>query len=139
LARAIADARQHAIADGVRPLPGVILRALQGYFPDTLLRKCRFAVSPAGPLKLPAWRLSYGHATAVTLIDVVIFAADRAAQTDLKLWAQALTHVMQYQRWGAEEFARRYVNDRAAIDYEAAANAVRCMSWLRDKDAVART
>ncbi|HQT79211.1 MAG TPA: hypothetical protein PLD10_19345 [Rhodopila sp.] len=139
LAKLIGDGRQHAIADGVRPVPGAICRAMQGYFPDALLRKCRFSVGEAGPLKLPAFRLSYGSAAFITLGDVVIFGTDRAAQTDLKLWAQALTYVMQYQRWGLEDFASRYVRDRAAIEQEAAANATRFLAWSREQASLART
>ncbi|HEX2943596.1 MAG TPA: hypothetical protein VHO91_21250 [Rhodopila sp.] len=138
LAKLIGDRRQHVIAEGVRPVPGTICRAMQGYFPDALLRKCRFSVGEAGPLKLPAFRLSYGSAVLVALGDVVIFGSDHAAHTDLKLWAQALTHVMQYQRWGLDEYASRFVRDRGAIEKEAAANALRFLAWSRDRAALAR-
>ena len=137
LAGLIAEARQQAIADGVRPIPGTASRALLGYFPEALLRKCRFAVGEAQPLKLSSVRLSYGDPSAITLGDVVVFRSDRAAQTDLQAWAHALTHVMQYQRWGLEDFAQRYVRDSAALEQEAAGNAARFMAWSRDKDAMA--
>ena len=45
----------------------------------------------------------------MTLGDVVLFKTEQMAETDLKVWAHELTHVMQYQRWGIEGFAERYV------------------------------
>jgi hypothetical protein len=42
-----------------------------------------------------------------------------------------MTHVMQYQRWGIEGFASRYVRDREAVEQEAVANANRFVAWQR--------
>jgi hypothetical protein len=36
---------------------------------------------------------------------------------------------MQYQRWGVEGFAERYVRDSAAVEQEAIDNANRFASW----------
>ncbi len=66
---------------------------------------------------------------AVTLGDVVLFKSERLAQLDLKLWAHALTHVMQYQRWGLDQFADHYVRDGAMVEQEAIDNADRFMMW----------
>ena len=126
----IDDARRQAIAGGVRPVPAGIYRALLGYFPAELLRKCRFAAGTSHPLTLPALGLSYGDATAIALGDVVSFKNDRLAETDLKLWAHQLTHVMQYQRWGIAGFAEHYVRDSAAMEREAVDNANRFVAWL---------
>ena len=126
----IDDARQQAIADGVRPVPPGIYRALLGYFPAALLRKCRFATGTSRALTLPALAFSYGDATAVTVGDVVLFRNERIAETDLKLWAHELTHVMQYQRWGTQGFAEHYVRDSAAVEQEAIDNADRFAAWL---------
>ena len=54
LAELIDESRQHAIADGVRPLPSGIYRSLLGYFPATLLQNTRFADGCIRPLSLPA-------------------------------------------------------------------------------------
>jgi hypothetical protein len=129
LTRLIEAARQQAIADGVRPLPAAVVRSLLGYFPATLLQKTRFASGNAEPLSLPGLAFSYGDAIAVTLGDVVLFRAERRAQTDLKVWAHELTHVMQYQRWGIDGFAERYARDSAAVEQEAIDNANRFMAW----------
>jgi hypothetical protein len=125
----IDSARQQAIADGVHPIPPAIYRALLGYFPATLLQRCRFATGSSRALTLPALAFSYGDATAITLGDVVLFKSDRVAATDLKTWAHELTHVMQYQRWGIEGFAEHYVRDSAAVEQEAIDNANRFVGW----------
>ncbi|MDR3532031.1 MAG: DUF4157 domain-containing protein [Rhodopila sp.] len=130
LSRLIVGARQQAIADGVRPIPTTVYRSLLGYFPAALLQKCRFATGSTRALTLPALAFSYGDATAITLGDVVIFKNERVAQTDLKVWAHELTHVMQYQRWGMDGFAERYVRDAAAVEQEAIDNSERFAAWL---------
>lgn len=129
LGELIYGARQQAIADGVRPIPSPVYRALLGYFPSTLLQRCRFASGSSRPLTLPALTFSYGDATAVTLGDVILFKSERLADTDLKVWAHELTHVMQYQRWGIDGFADRYVRDSTAVEQEATDNANRFMAW----------
>ena len=135
----IGDVRQQAIAGGVRPVPSVVSRALLGYFPEGLIRKCRYISGDVGPLKLPSFRVSYGTGGGLTLIDTVIFRSDRAAQGDLKEWALVLTHVMQFQRWGVEEFARRWIDNRAAVEQEASVNAARFIAWSHDKEVMARS
>jgi hypothetical protein len=67
----------------------------------------------------------------MTLGEVVVFKDDRLAQGDLGLWAHELTHVMQYQRWGIDGFASRYVTDSAGLEREARANAERFLTWQR--------
>jgi hypothetical protein len=131
LAELIHGARQQAIADGVRPLPAAVYRALLGYFPADLLQKCRFAAGSSRPLTLPALAFSYGDATAITLGDVVLFKTEQVADSDLKVWAHELTHVMQYQRWGIEGFADRYVRDSTAVEQEAIDNANRFAAWVK--------
>ena len=130
LADVIDTARQQAIADGVRPLPPGVYRALLGYFPAALLQRARYAVGGTGRLSLPMLAFSYGDALAMTLGDVILFKTARAAETDLKLWAHELTHVMQYQRWGTDGFADRYVRDSASVEREAIDNANRFAAWL---------
>jgi Domain of unknown function (DUF4157) len=130
LAALIDGARRQAIADGVRPIPPAVYRALLGYFPAALLQKCRFAVGNARALTLPGLAFSYGDATAMTLGDVVLFKNSRVAESGPKIWAHELTHVMQYQRWGIDGFADRYVRDSAAVEQEAIDNADRFAAWL---------
>ena len=125
----IDGARQQAIADGVRPIPATTYRALLGYFPADLLQRCRFATGSSQALTLPALAFSFGDATSITLGEVILFKSERVAETDLKVWAHELTHVMQYQRWGVDGFAERYVRDSGAVEQEAMDNANRFAAW----------
>lgn len=129
LASLLEAARAQAIADGVRPIPASVYRGLLGYFPPIVLQHVRFATGHSEGLNLPALAFTYGDATAMTLADVILFRDERAAQTDLKLWAHELTHVMQYQRWGIDGFAAHYVQDSAAVEQEAYGNADRFVIW----------
>jgi hypothetical protein len=128
LAHLIETAREQAIADGVQPVPATVSRGLLGYFPRALLEKTRFG-GGASRLVLPSLSLEYGDADAIALGDVILFRNERAARTDLSIWAHQLTHVMQYQRWGLDGFASRYVNDTEAVEQEASANALRFSRW----------
>jgi hypothetical protein len=129
LASLIDAARRRAIADGVLPLPPGIYRSLLGFFPADLLQKVRFGIGGAEPLDLPSLTFSYGDAVAMTLGEIVLFKSEQQAKTDSKVWAHELTHVMQYQRWGIEGFAARYVRDSAAVEREAIDNANRFVAW----------
>ena len=132
-ARALTDliesARSQAIADGVRAMPSGVYRGLLGYFPDGVLRHVRYAVGQAKGIVLPSLAFNYGDAAAITLGDVVLFKDSLKAQTDLKLWAHELTHVLQYQRWGVAGFAEHYVRDRSDVEQEAYDNADRFAAW----------
>jgi hypothetical protein len=130
LAARIDSARRQAIADGVRPVPPLVYRALLGYFAATLLQKCRFAVGNAPALTVPGLSSCDGDMAAITLGDVVLFKDSRTAAVDLKLWAHELTHVLQYQRWGVEGFAEHCLHDRDAVEREAVDNANRFAAWL---------
>jgi hypothetical protein len=129
LAELIQSAREVAIANGVRPIPPQIHRALLGYFPEAMLRKVRYASGHADAITVPGLAMTYGHIDAVTLVDVILFRDDDAARSDAKLWAHELTHVMQYERWGVEEFATRYLQDSEAVEQEARHNADRFVAW----------
>ena len=129
LATLIHAARESAIANGVRPIPPRMHSALLGYFPDTILRKVRYASGHADAITIPGLAMHYGHIDAVTLADVILFREDCTAQNDAKLWAHELTHVMQYERWGIENFAARYLQDYDAVEREARDNADRYVRW----------
>ena len=132
LGRLIEGARERTIADGVRPIPPGVQRALLGFFPSMLLQRTRYAIAAgSGALSLPTLAFSYGDADAITLVDVVLFRNEHLAQTALTLWAHELTHVVQYQRWGTDGFASRYVRDREGVEQEARDNAARFQAWRK--------
>ena len=129
LTRMIETTREQTIANGVKPIPPAIYRGLLGYFPAALLQRVRYASGQAGGIALPAIAFTYGDVAAMALGEVIVFRDERVAQSDLKLWAHELTHVLQYQRWGTEGFASRYVADRTGVEREAYANAERFVAW----------
>jgi hypothetical protein len=129
LANLIQAGREASIANGVKPVPQLIHRALLGFFPDAMLRKVRYASGHADMISIPGLALTYGHIDAVTLGDVILFRDDHAAVTDAKLWAHELTHVMQYERWGIDGFATRYLADYESVEREARDNADRYVHW----------
>lgn len=122
-------ARRQAIADGVSAMPPAMYRALLGFFPADLLARVRYAVGALEPLTLPSLAFTYGDAIAMTLGEVVLFKSAHDAHVDASVWAHELTHVMQYQRWGIDGFAERYVRDSAAVEQEAIDNAKRFVAW----------
>jgi hypothetical protein len=124
LSAAIDAVRQRAIAQGVRPVPPGLYRALLGFYPSALLQKARYAIGNTGSLP-------YGDALAVTAGDVILFKNERLALADGRLWARELTHIVQYQRWGIEGFSRRWFQDGAAVEQEANDNAARFAAWSR--------
>ena len=129
LAALIESARRQAIADGVSAIPPAIYRALLGFFPADLLNRVRYAVGGAEPLTLPSLAFTYGDAVAMTLGEVVLFKSAKDAANDARVWAHELTHVMQYQRWGIDGFADRYVRDSAAVEKEAVDAEKRFAAW----------
>ena len=129
LAQLITASRQQVLGAGTTPMPVRIMQGLSGYFPPELLRAVRYRSGGRTELSLSGLAFQYGDAVAVTLIDVVMFRDEAAAQQDLKLWAHELTHVMQYRRLGVDGFAARYVADSGAVEREAYANADRFVAW----------
>ena len=132
LATLIQAGRDAAIAAGVKPVPAPIERALLGYFPDGILRRIRYVSGQADAIAIPGMAMGYGDIDAIALGDTILFRDDKTAQADAKLWAHELTHIMQYERWGIEGFARRYIEDFAAIEKEARDNADRFARWKQE-------
>ena len=125
LAQWIDASREQALQNGAQPMPPQIYRALRDWFPPSLLAGVRYSLAPTAQFSLPSLAFQYGDAAALTLGNVILFRNAQAAQSDTKLWAHELTHVTQYQRWGLQGFAARYVRDSNAVEHEAYANADR--------------
>ena len=117
LAVAIQQARDEAIKGGVQPIPPAMRKQLATVFPIELLDRVRYYVGKEGSLAMSAFQ--YGHVQAVTLIDTIVFRNEADALSSDVLWAHELTHVRQYDRWGLDEFARRYAGDHKAVEAEA--------------------
>jgi hypothetical protein len=117
-----------AALDGARPIPPAIRARLTGYIDEAVMDAARFRVGEVGPLNLATIALGYGDATAVTLVDVIVFQTEQGAQ-DTALWAHELTHVGQFRSWGVAGFARRYVADPQAVEVPAYAAQSGYAAW----------
>jgi hypothetical protein len=117
LAGAIQQSRDETVKAGVQPIPPAMRKQLATVFPIELLDRVRYRVGKEGSFAMQAFQ--YGHVQAVTLIDTIVFRSETEALTNDVLWAHELTHVRQYDRWGLDEFARRYVGDYKAVEAEA--------------------
>jgi hypothetical protein len=115
LASWIVSAQAAAKAEGVEPMPASIRAALTGYVPDAVLDRVRWRVG-GSEMSLPQNVIRFGDVPAMTLVDVVVFQERRPALEDPKLWAHELYHVMQYEEWGVDEFALRYLSDYEAVE-----------------------
>ncbi|MFN3577042.1 MAG: DUF4157 domain-containing protein [Tabrizicola sp.] len=119
LANSLVLSRDAAWAAGTRPMPPRIRQALLAWYPADLLDSIEYRVGISGDATLQSLAIRYGKADAVTLIDTIVFAEARAAETDLALWAHEVKHVEQIRRWGLVGFAQRYVRDHRAVEAEA--------------------
>jgi len=118
LAKSIVLSRDAALEDGVAEIPAPIRASLEGYVPDETLARVRWRAGGARDL-LAQGAFMLKDAQAVTLDYVIVFAREDEALNDPKLWAHELKHVMQYEEWGIDGFAARYVNDNVAVESDA--------------------
>jgi hypothetical protein len=110
--------RDAALERGVEPIPSDVREVLAGYVAEEILDVARFRVDDVASSMYPAF-FRLGGTPAVTLDYVVIF--DSAAHAaDPSLWAHELFHVGQYQEWGLDGFAERYLADYEAVEHDAA-------------------
>ena len=110
----IESTRDAALERGAEALPAQIRTALAGFVPPELLDRVRWRVDD-GLLASLERLLGAGYVSAVTLEHVVLFANTDDAQ-DPMLWAHEIFHVMQYDEWGIEGFAARYLADHASVE-----------------------
>ena len=116
LAKWIESSRDAAVAQGVEKIPDSIRASLAGYVPDKTLARVRWRAGGGSDFSLQQNAFVFQDAEAVTLDYVVVFADVNAARNDPKLWAHELRHVMQFEEWGVEGFAARYLADSAAVE-----------------------
>jgi hypothetical protein len=120
LAEWIDRSRDAALHQGVAEIPPAIRTALSGYVPDETLDRVRWRTGGAGLMSLQQNVFAFGDVPAVTLDYVIVFAEEKPALEDPKLWAHELKHVMQFADWGVAGFAARYLRDDATVENEAA-------------------
>lgn len=117
-AATIRMSRNRAVANGVRPVPQRVVKALSPYFSPGVLAQARWRPPMPQPSMTGLLVRWYFHEGAVTLQDVVLFSDEGLAQ-DPSFWAHELAHVEQYRRYGVDGFARRYVKDWEGLEREA--------------------
>jgi hypothetical protein len=119
LANALVQSRDAAWAAGTHPMPHHIREALLAWYPADLLDSIEYRTGIAEDSTLQSLAMRHGDATAITLIDTVVFANAWDAENNVALWAHEVKHVEQFRLWGLLEFARRYVRDHQAVEAEA--------------------
>jgi hypothetical protein len=130
LALTIRLTHDRAMASGVRPVPANVVRALSPYFSPAVLNGARWR-PPMPPPSMSALLVRwYFREGAVTLRDVVLF-SDASLAQDPGFWAHELTHVEQYQRYGVDGFARRYVSNWEGLEREARDRASKVRAAMR--------
>ncbi|WP_208352905.1 eCIS core domain-containing protein [Pseudaestuariivita rosea] len=117
LADAIRASRTAAIEKGVQPLLPEVRRKMQRSFDNAVLNRVRYRIGVEGTT-LQTLSLKFGRYHAMVLGDVVIFRSEEDLN-DPALVAHELAHVLQYDAWGIDEFARRYARDHIAVEDEA--------------------
>jgi len=129
LANSLVQSRDAAWTAGTQPMPPHIRDALLAWFPADLLDSIEYRSGIAEDSTLQSLSIRYGEATAIALIDTIIFADARDAETNIALWAHEVKHIEQFRRWGLMGFAQRYVRDHHAVEAEAYAigNAVKAI------------
>ncbi|MCI0440800.1 MAG: DUF4157 domain-containing protein, partial [Chloroflexi bacterium] len=109
----LADAIRHAEGQarfGAQPLPPQIQEALAEFFPPDILSSARWHTVDGARITLADLTLLHNNDTAaVTVGHVVVFDRGSDAQSNDKLWAHELVHVLQYRQMGIDAFAHSYV------------------------------
>jgi hypothetical protein len=126
LEQAIIASHNTAI-NGSMPIPPDIRQQLTGYASEDSMKRVRYKVRDNGFVNLARLLEQGGLASAVTLIDVIVFRGPSEA-ADPSIWAHELTHVDQYGA-GAHSFAVRYARNWQSIENPAYAKGDGFLAW----------
>lgn len=127
------QSRQAALRAGTEPLPLMIRAQLAPFYDAALLDEVRFRVGITEEMDAATLMLQNPDVQAVTLVDVVVFRSDQAAEHDVALWAHELWHVQQYRDWGSDGFAQRYTRDFQSVEGPAYEMQARVRRALREQ------
>jgi hypothetical protein len=114
LERAIIASHNTAI-NGAMPIPPQIRQQLTGYASEDSMNRARYKIGDNGFANLARLLEQGGVASAVTLIDIVVFSGPSEA-ADLSIWAHELTHVDRYRAWGVHSFAVQYTRNWHSVE-----------------------
>lgn len=129
LEQAIRSSRDTAI-NGAMPIPPEIRSRLTGYASEESMNQVRYKIGDNGFVNLARLIEQGGAASAVTLIDVVVFRGQSDAE-NVAIWAHELTHVDQYRNWGVQSFAVRYARNANSVEDEAYAKERGYLAWAQ--------
>jgi hypothetical protein len=132
LEQAIIASRNTAI-NGAMPIPPNIRQQLTGYASEGSMNLVRYKIGDNGFANLARLLEQGGQASAVTLIDVIVFQGPSEA-ADPALWAHELTHVDQYGD-GAHSFAVRYARNWQTIENPAYEKGDNFYNWQASNQA----
>jgi hypothetical protein len=130
LERWLLQSRDTALMAGTLPMPLEIRARLSPYYDSDLLDTVRYRVGALDELDVASTMLQNPDIKAVTLVDVVVFRSQAAAERDTGLWAHELWHARQYREWGSTGFAQRYTRDFEAVEKPAYDMQIRIMQAL---------
>ena len=130
LEQAIIASRNTAI-NGAMPIPPSMRQQLTGYASEDSLNRVRYKIGDNGFANLARLLEQGGLASAVTLIDVIVFRGPSEA-ADPALWAHELTHVDQYSE-GTRSFAVRYTRNWQTIENPAYEKGDNFYNWQVSK------
>ena len=133
LERAIIESRNTAI-NGSMPIPPGVRRAMTGYISEDALNRARFKIGDNGFINLAHLIEQGGQASAVTLIDVIVFRGP-SETNDLAIWAHELTHVSQYADWGVHSFSVQYARNWHSVEDPAYAKGDGFYAWYNQNQA----
>jgi hypothetical protein len=133
--QAIIESHNTAI-NGAMSIPPDMRAQLTGYASEDSMNRVRYKIGDPGFLNLAHLLEQGGLASAVTLIDVIIFRGPQEA-ADPALWAHELTHVDQYQAWGVQNFAVSYARDARSVENPAYDKQNGYWPWRRQRESQA--
>ena len=116
------------------PIPPNIRQQLTGYASEDSMNRVTYKAGDSGAINLAHLLEQGGLASAVTLIDVVVFRGPSEAN-DLSIWAHELTYVDQYRDWGVNSFAVQYVRNWHGVEDPAYAKGNGYSSWAANQGA----
>ncbi len=131
LERAIIESRNTAIS-GAMPIPPDVRRDLTGYASADSMNRVRYKIGDNGFANLSHLLEQGGVASAVTLIDVIVFRGPTEA-ADRSTWAHELTHVDQYRDWGVHSFAVQYARNWHGVEDPAYAKGDGYWAWAQQQ------
>lgn len=123
LAAALRDA-ESKYRPSAKEIPDDLKLVLGKVVPVHILEKARYAVGDVKitlPDLINKGQQLFGNDHAVVAGSVIIFSREPALEglEDIHWWAHELYHVFQYDAWGIDVFAYRYLRNHGAIEAEA--------------------